>query len=239
MILAAFDFVWMPLLKLLEASIWLLNKIIAFIASFENFILKDISLNSLMMWSCYFFIFSSIIWIKKPTYKKLTTALFTIILFQLFAIEAKYSSQKNNEWIVFNKKNSTIITEKHGNKVTLHSNKNELQTANDNLSLKSYLVANFCKITKKKLLANTYFFNHKKIAIIDSSNTYLEDEKPDILLLCNSPKINLERLFQKWKPNQVVVDASNFKSYINVWKATCRKEKIPFHDTAEKGFFRL
>jgi competence protein ComEC len=68
---------------------------------------------------------------------------------------------------------------------------------------------------------------------------YLQDEKPDILLLTHSPKLNLERLFISWKPEQVVVDGTNFKTYSKVWKATCRKEKIPFHDTAEKGFFKL
>jgi competence protein ComEC len=37
----------------------------------------------------------------------------------------------------------------------------------------------------------------------------------------------------------IVADASNFRTYIKVWEATCRKEKIPFHATGEKGFFRL
>jgi competence protein ComEC len=239
MVLAAFDFIWIPLMKSLEWSIWLLNKIIGWVASFENFILKDISLNSYMMWSCYLIIFSCIIWIKKPTFKKLIVSLAAIITLQLFAFEAKYSSQKESEFIVFSKKKSTIITERHGDKVTLHSNDSILKTTNDNLALKSYLVANFCKINKKKLLTNAYYFNDKKILLIDSSSVYLDDEKPDILILTNSPKLNLERLFKSWKPQQVVVDASNFKSYSKVWKATCRKEKIPFHDTAEKGFFKL
>ena len=74
---------------------------------------------------------------------------------------------------------------------------------------------------------------------MDSSAVYLPHEKPDVLIITNSPKVNLERIFKQWKPNQVVVDAANFKSYIKVWKATCIKEKIPFHDTTEKGFYKL
>jgi competence protein ComEC len=42
MVLAAFDVVWLPLLKILEWSIWLLNKIIGWVASFEDFIFRDI-----------------------------------------------------------------------------------------------------------------------------------------------------------------------------------------------------
>ncbi len=239
MVLAAFDFVWMPLLKSLEWSIWLLNKIIGWVASFEDFIFRDIPLNSYMMWSWYLIIFSVIIWIKKPTFQKLMVSLAAIITLQLFAFAAKYSSQKENEFIVFSKQKNTIITERHGDKVMLFSNDSILKNANDNLALKSYLVANFCKIEKKKPLSNVHYFKNKKILIIDSKAVYLEEEKPDVLLLTHSPKLNLERLFKSWKPQQVVVDGTNFKTYIRVWKATCRQQKIPFHDTAEKGFYRL
>jgi competence protein ComEC len=38
-------------------------------------------------------------------------------------------------------------------------------------------------------------------------------------------------------PKAVIADATNYKSYVKRWKATCEKEKIPFHATAEKGFY--
>lgn len=239
MILAAVNVVWYPMMKLVEYSIWFLNKIIAWVASFEDFIFKDIPLNSYMLWSSYLLIFSLIIWSKKPTFKKLTISLSALILVQIISIQAKYSSQNTEEFIVFNKKKSSIITERRGDKVTLYSNDSILKTTDDNLVLKSYLVANYCKIAKKKTLSNLYYFKDKKILLIDSSAVYLANEKPDILVITNSPKVNLERIFKLWKPKQVVVDAANLKSYVKVWKATCSKEKIPFHDTTEKGFYKL
>lgn len=239
MLLAAFDIVWIPFLKALEWSIWLLNKIIAWVASFEDFIFKDLSLNNYMMWTWYIIIISAILYFKKPSFKKLAVTLIAIIGLQLLTYQAKFTNQKESEFIVFSKKKNTIITERHGDKVTLISNDSILKTTDDNLVLKSYLVANFCKIHKKKQLSNLYYFKDKSILLMDSSAVYLSEERPDILLLTNSPKINLERLFKSWKPSKVVVDATNFKTYIKVWKATCRKEKIPFHDTAEKGFFKL
>jgi competence protein ComEC len=239
MILAAFNVVWVPLMKLLEWSIWLLNKIISWVASFEDFIFKDLSLNSFMMWCWYLVIIGIILWFKKPTFKKLAFSMIAIIGLQLVTIYAKYDSQKNSEFIVFSKKKVTIITERQGNKVTLYSNDSILKTTDDNLALKSYLVANFCEIEQKKALSNLFYFKDKKILLIDSSAVFIEEEKPDILLLTNSPKVNLERIFQSWKPQQVVVDATNYKTYIKVWRETCRKEKIPFHDTSEKGFYKL
>ena len=100
-------------------------------------------------------------------------------------------------------------------------------------------MGNFCKIKEKRNVENLLYFKNKKILIIDSSNVYLDDKKPDIIIITNSPKLNLERLFSKWKPEQVIVDGSNYKTYIKIWEATCKKEKIPFHNTNEKGFYKI
>lgn len=239
MFLAALDWVWMPLLKSLEYCIWALNKIIAWVASFENFVFKDIPLHYFSMWGLYLVIFSSFIWMKKPSYRKFIATLFALIILQIIAIPIKYTNEKAEEFIVFNKQRTSIFTERIGDKVTVFTSENLENNANSNLVLKSYLVANYCAIQKKKTIPNLLYFKNKKILVIDSSGAYLEKERPDILLLINSPKINLDRVFQNWKPQKVVVDGSNFKSYCKAWKATCEKEKIPFHDTAEKGFFKL
>jgi competence protein ComEC len=226
-------------LKVLEWSIWLLDKVIAWVASFEDFIFKDVPLNSYMMLTWYLLLFSCILFLKKPTFKKLVISLCAVILLQIITYQSKYTNQKEREFIVFNKNKNTVITERIGDKIILNSTDSLLKNTDKNLDLKAYLVANFCKIEKKKTLKNVYYFNNKRILVIDSAAVYLSEEVPDILILTNSPKLNLERLFRLWKPNQVVVDATNFKTYAKVWKATCRKEKIPFHDTAEKGFFKL
>ncbi|MBP8157082.1 MAG: hypothetical protein KAX93_01775, partial [Flavobacterium sp.] len=60
-----------------------------------------------------------------------------------------------------------------------------------------------------------------------------------LLIITNSPKLNMERLLKVYKPQQVIADASNYKSYVRLWEATCQKEKIPFHYTNEKGFYKI
>ena len=67
----------------------------------------------------------------------------------------------------------------------------------------------------------------------------VKSRKPDIILLSNSPKINLERLIDSLTPEQIVADGSNYKSYVARWKATCIKKKLPFHNTNEKGAYIL
>lgn len=239
LVLAFFNYVPFYPMKLLELSITLLNKIIAWVASFESFIFKEVPLNTSMFICLYLLLIFLILWIINPTYKKLITCLGLIILFQSINLYTKYKNQNINEFIVFNRKGYTLITERNNEKVNVYSNDSILNTIDDNLVLKSYLVANFCKKDKLKLLQNQYFFNTKKITLIDSSGIYLENKNPDILLLSNSPRINLDRYLKNCKPKQIIVDASNFSSYRKVWKTTCKKEKILFHDTTEKGFYRL
>jgi competence protein ComEC len=66
-----------------------------------------------------------------------------------------------------------------------------------------------------------------------------KSQRPDIIILSQSPKINLERTIQDAKPKMVIADASNYRTDVERWKTTCLKEKIPFHSTVEKGFYSL
>jgi competence protein ComEC len=79
MVLASFNYVPLFLSKPLEWSIYYLNKIINSIASFENFIIRDIPLNTYLLLSSYLLIVASIIWFKKPSFNKLIIVLLAII----------------------------------------------------------------------------------------------------------------------------------------------------------------
>ena len=74
---------------------------------------------------------------------------------------------------------------------------------------------------------------------MDSLGVYPAVLRPDIVVFTQSPKINFDRFLQTVKPKMVIADASNFRTLQKLWKATCLKEKIPFHATGEKGFYRL
>ncbi len=237
-ILAGFNIVWLPLMHLLEKSIWLLNKIIAWVASFENFIFKDIPITSYIMLSLYLSIICWVIWAKKPSFSKLIVGLGSVLLFQIILIQTKFSNSKTTEFIVFSQKKSSLICERNGKKTMVFSNDTVLKKTKENSSLKSYLVANFSTETTINPVQNFYFFNNKKIVLLDEK-TLITNEKMDVLILTNSAKINLERLFLTQKPELIVADGSNYKSYIKIWKKACEKNDISFHDTSEKGYFKL
>ena len=226
------------LAKILEWSIWFLNKIINWVASFESFIFQDISFNWQMLVTCYLMIFAFAIWLMKPNFNKLSLALVSLIVFQITYFGTEYSNQIQEEFIVFNAKRSTIISERRGESIVLYTN-DSLSEATMNFTVNPYLVGNFASVSKIEKISNLNYFDKNKILIVDSLSIFPENINPDVLILTQSPKLNLERMLEKSKPKIVVADASNFKTYALRWKETCAKEKIPFHSTVEKGFYRL
>ncbi|MGL2962273.1 ComEC/Rec2 family competence protein [Flavobacterium sp. RSB2_4_14] len=238
-VIASFGKVPLIVAQPLEYLIEIMNFIIHWVATFDNFIIKNISFNKEMLFVSYLAIIFSILWFKKRDFKTLLLTLISIVMLQFVFIYTKFKTENTDEFIVFNAKKHSIITERKKDLITVYSNDSILENIDNNLAIQSYLIGNFCKIEEKKNIGNLFYFKNKKILIIDSSSVYLEKTKPDILIVINSPKINLLRIFKKWKPEQVVIDGSNYKSYVRLWEATCRKEKIPFHNTNEKGFYKL
>jgi len=234
-VLAGFNVVPTLLANALEYSIVFLNKIINKIASFDTFVIQDIPFNQWLLLSLYLFIFSLGIWIKRPNFNKMVFALSTLILVQLAFIGSNYKHSKQKDWIVFNAKKTSLIAERNGTEITILSN----DSLADNNPVKAYAVSNFCKIKTQKPIKNTAYFNNNKILIVDSLAQFPEKISPDVIVFRQSPKINLERILQTCKPKMIVADASNYKSYVALWKATCSQQKIPFHAVAEKGFYKL
>lgn len=239
MILAAFNSAPALLVQLLEKSIFYLNKIINIVASFDGFIIRDISFNNYLLISSYLLIISGIIWLEKPTFTKLTVTLSSIIALQIAFILNQKNTESQNEWIVYNLSRNSQITERIGKSVTLFTTDTSSNNMSNNYSLTSYLVGNFGNLTSKEKLKNLAYFQGNKVLIIDSSGIYSEKIKPDIVMITQSPKINFERLLKTTQPKMVIADGTNYKSIQQYWRKTCRNEKIPFHSTNEKGFYKL
>lgn len=239
MIVASLGYAPLLFTKPFEYSIYCLNKIVNFIASFEQFIIKDIPLNIYLLISSYLAVIAIIVYFKSPNFKKLTIALIAIIGIQLAFMTTQWNIKKQQELLVFNIRKNTLITERYGNNVTLYANDSVQKTSSKNTILQSYLVGNFSSVNAKEKLKNVLYYKGTKILVIDSFAVYPKNANPDVLLLTQSPKINLERMLAILKPKIVIADASNQKTIQKYWKASCEKQKIPFHATAEKGFYML
>jgi competence protein ComEC len=101
MVLAGFNFVPLFLSKPLEWGIYLLNKIINTIASYEQFIIHDIPFNIYLMASSYLVILTAIIWFKKPSYSKLIILLISIMTIQFSYIKTQWTKTKRMDCFQF------------------------------------------------------------------------------------------------------------------------------------------
>jgi competence protein ComEC len=179
-------------------------------------------------------------WFSTKTTHRFQTFLIAIIGFQALLFFEKYQTAQQQEMVVFHKTKETIIGFKESkNSRILHSfdtiNIHKLQF------LINYKVGtNSNEIQLEKPIPNILFYRNKKILIIDSLGVYKSISfQPDIVLLRQSPKINLERLIHKWQPEIIIADGSNYKSYVSFWQKTCQDKHINFHYTGENGAFIL
>ena len=87
-------------------------------------------------------------------------------------------------------------------------------------------------------LKNTYKLRNKYLYIIDGDwILQTEKMKPPYILLHNNPKFNLARYVENSPPELVLIDGSNSPYFIQQWKETLQRKKIPFHITGEKGAY--
>ena len=213
-----------------------MNHFINWVSQQESFLFKDISFGIGFVIATYLINISVTKYFKKPNYLRLSFVLISVIVLQSVFILNKLDT-KNTELVIFHKSRHTIIGLKENNNLTIAHTIDSSSVFNEN-SLQSYSVGNYIKIINQTDLKSVYTFANKKLLVIDSLGVYnVKSFHADYILLRNSPKVNLKRLTDSLKPELIIADGSNYKSYTKQWEETCKKLKIPFHKTSEKGAF--
>ncbi|WCO01177.1 ComEC/Rec2 family competence protein [Psychroserpens ponticola] len=212
-----------------------MNYIVTWVSKQESFLIKDISFEFTHVISTYLFLFALILVYKKFRFKQITFLLVSILILQSVSI---YTKSKNSAeaFIIFHKTRYSVIGKKQNTSLKVWHNLDSSAVKTEKM-LSSYNVGSFIKSITYDSLHNVYKTPHKTLLVIDSVGIYQVRFKPDIILLRNSPRINLKRMIDSLQPQLIIADGSNYKSYVKRWKATCLKEKLLFHQTNEKGAF--
>lgn len=213
-----------------------MNSFIFWIANKESFIAKHITISITLLIVSYLCIISIILLLKKFEQWRLIAASVTIVMFTSVIIFEK-TKPTPSHLTVFNKSKSTMLGILNNSELKIYSNDSLSIITNDYrvLSYKDGTTVN--KLTTDSV-RNYFRFKQKDILIIDSLGIYqLAEANPDYILLTQSPKININRLTERFPKAQIIADASNYKSYVERWRATCVNKKIPFHSTYEKGSY--
>jgi len=213
-----------------------LNGFIAWVAQYENFLFRDIPFTMPQVIVCYIIIIGLVQLYKFRNFKWTATSLIAIIILQGVNFYNKYKIQ-NDAFVVFNKSRKTMIGFKQHKKLTIYHNLDSTKLESD-YAIKNYKIGESLNFIISDSLQSVYQYKDKVILAIDSLGIYKGITfQPNYILLRNSLKLNLNRVIDSLKPQLIIADASNYKSYLKRWKATCRHKKIPFHQTNEKGAF--
>ena len=213
-----------------------LNHFIAWIAQFEDFLFRDIPFTLLQVITCYLIIVALIQLYKFRNFKWTAISLIALIGLQSVFIYNTFETQ-NDAFVVFNKSRYSMIGIKKNDNLALYHNLDSTMLKS-NYAIKNYKVGESINNLYSDSLQSIYTYKNKTILVIDSLAVYKGlSFKPNCILLRNSPRLNLNRLIDSLQPQQIIADASNYKSYLKRWKASCEHKKIPFHQTNEKGAF--
>ena len=213
-----------------------LNHFIAWIAQFEDFLFRDIPFTLLQVIACYLIIVALIQLYKFRNFKWTAISLIALIGLQSVFIYNTFETQ-NDAFVVFNKSRYSMIGIKKNDNLALYHNLDS-NMLKSNYAIKNYKVGESITNVASDSLQSVYQYNNKTFLSIDSLGIYKGlTFKPNYIILRNSPKINLNRVIDSLQPQQIIADASNYKSYLKRWKASCEHKKIPFHQTNEKGAF--
>lgn len=224
------------LVLLFKYSIYLLNHIVAYIASWDIFIINNVSFNLFNLVCWYIALISCVLLRTKFNAKNIKAVLLAVILLQTYVVCNKIA-KPSRTFIVFHKSKSTVIGCINKDSITAAVSNTKITI--DPL-IKNYQLKN--NITHIKSTSIKHLYKHKQsiILVIDSLASYqLNKLKPDYILLRQSPKINLERVINTLQPKGIIADGSNYKSMVTYWKTICEKRKLHFHFTGKKGAFIL
>jgi len=222
--------------KALEMIVESMNGFISWIASFDGLVLKNIPFTLVLNLALYVVIFTGILWLYRKSYRRTIAFLCTALLFQgIYAVTA-IESRVQEEMVVFHNTKNSLIALKNKHSITAYSTDS---LALEGADIRAYNKANFNQPLNLKSVQNMLWSGQQKVLVIDNNALYTPNMRPDILILARSPKLNLERVIAELAPKQVVADGTNNKYHVSLWAATCQKQKIPFHATAEKGFYSI
>lgn len=216
----------------------LVNNFVSWVASHEGFILDDLSISFSILIVWYGAIVVLFKWFEKKIFYRLVLFLISIIIISSSLIFEKYTVETLNEFVVFHQNKKSVIGVRNGKRFIVHTQDTLLKNSS---FIKDYSLAR--KLTKPKFKTSTpnfFKFNNNEILIVDSTAIFkFTSIKPTIILLKNSPRINLDRLIGFHNPKLIIADGSNYKSYLKRWKTTCLEKKTPFYETSKKGAFIL
>lgn len=218
----------------------IMNQTIERLAGTHQLIFENVFFTLLLLGLSYMLIFFLFFWMRNLRLKHLKGVLVCVILILLSLLAEKKTTHTGNSFVVFHQYKKSLVLYRSGGKGRVYGDK-EINNSFRQRLLKEYKLDHFgLELGVSKQMRHFFNIGDKRIMVIDDHVIKSDfGFDPDILILMNSPKINLERLLLDVHPTTIVADGSNFYSYKSLWERTAEKGSIIFYDTAKNGAFTM
>ena len=132
----------------------IMNNVVDWVSSQEQFLFKDISISFLMVIMSYVLMVTLVRLYTKKDFNNLCLMLTSILLFQGALLYKSYT-HATNSFIIFHKSRFTLIGEKNHNNLKIYHNFNSITSTNDNV-IKNFRVGNFINEIQYDTIKNIY-----------------------------------------------------------------------------------
>lgn len=224
---------WEPLTNAVQWSVEQMNGVIHWVAQHEKFVIQDIPMQLPFVILLYAFVFSVVHFIQKRNYPNFCWLVVLLLGLQCNWMVIQYRNSEE-ELVVYNLRKRHFITWKHNREIDTLGNNSSFEKPLDNYRLANTFTP---KVIRKSPIQRLYC-NGQKIVVIDKKGVF-PIQPVDYIVLIQNPKCHLHYWLETHAVKGVIADGSSSNSLKKLWKQSCKKLKIPFHDTSEKGPFML
>ncbi len=183
------------LVMIIRDFVAIMNTLIRSIAGQEDFILRNIPFNTLLLLASLLLVAALVYWRHFRSYRSVVLILLSILLLQGVLFYNKYQLTTTDEMLIFTRFNEKTIVIRQGNRLDVFQS--------DTLELNS-MVQNYIKKIgvndiRIKKFPNVLCYNKKKYLLIDSLGIYPISKQvviDSVIFLQQTPKINLDRMKQ-------------------------------------------
>ena len=221
-----------------DTIIRFMNDLMGFLSSHKNFVFENIYFPSVFILLAYGLIFSLERYLKKATSRNFMYMLISIIFLQAALLFEKRKTQLSSSFIVTHQTMQSTIIERKRDVLKASSSLNSTDPKLTRL-ISPYQQSYFpVKTIIDSAFQNLFRAGEKRVLVVDNAVIFQQlNFNPEILILRNSPKVNLDRFLNLFHPEIVISDGSNFSTYAKRWRTSCKKHGIHFHDTFINGAF--
>jgi competence protein ComEC len=227
-----------------------MNKILFMIQRFPLVLVEKLSFSLITLLLCYWVLIHISFAIQSRKLRAFFTPLsIFIVLSGVYAFSTIQHSQQKRI-VIYNVYKHSVVDFMEGDacfsfiesdtSLTDSQNKIKYATGNHRIKLKINKIQTLLFYDTLKTRDLSYFkglsqFGSFRLAILDKLPITPIDVPFDAVLIRNNPRFSMEELNRKIQFKQLIIDASNSRRNVDMWKNMCITIGKPFYDTNESG----